>query len=340
MTIKYEKSSKSMSVISIMVMCFILTTAVMAGTVMANEVSGEDFRIEVFNGTEQVDLHNKPFLDNGEIYLPLREVLNGMDVGNDEIHWDNDLQEVLVGFPDPTAIIYDPEVTVSIVCRITVDTYTMSVNGSLDTLTHPPMMKDDTVYVPIGVFLRIKGAYTVDENRNPASYGFLQNLKVVKYDSDGKKDVMISLRPSYTLENCYDPSTYYEPGEKVLIGTAKQQDEYGHYNPTDEVRNGKLIKRIIIDDLGEVVAVVPIENQLHETLDKEDITFAGANGWERAINSIMNVSDRERLIFSQPITVIVHESIMVDDDYKLEKTAYIPIEYQIKVSSSDVNAQN
>lgn len=56
-----------------------------------------------------------------------------------------------------------------------------------------------------------------------------------------------------------EPENYYEKGEKVFIGTAEEQDNY----------TGKTVKRIIVDENGETIAVIPIENQIPENVEKK-----------------------------------------------------------------------
>lgn len=56
-----------------------------------------------------------------------------------------------------------------------------------------------------------------------------------------------------------EPEYYYTEGEKVFIGTAQEQDSY----------NGELVKRIIVDENGETIAVVPIENQIADNVEQK-----------------------------------------------------------------------
>ena len=56
-----------------------------------------------------------------------------------------------------------------------------------------------------------------------------------------------------------EPENYYTDGEKVFIGTAQEQDNY----------SGELVKGIIVDEMGETIAVVPIENQISENIEQK-----------------------------------------------------------------------
>lgn len=56
-----------------------------------------------------------------------------------------------------------------------------------------------------------------------------------------------------------EPENYYTKDEKVFIGTAKEQDDY----------NGEPVKRIIVDENGETIAVIPIEHQIKENVEQK-----------------------------------------------------------------------
>lgn len=114
----------------------------------------------------------------------------------------------------------------------------------------------------------------------------------------------------------YDPESYYEEGEAVFIGTAKEQDDY---NPCDEEGNPILVKRIIIDEQGEVTAVVPVENQLTENIVPDmTSTFMAVNGYE----NVYRVSSNSLL----PYYVYRQINISVPSVW----VATIPVEWQIK----------
>lgn len=114
----------------------------------------------------------------------------------------------------------------------------------------------------------------------------------------------------------YDPESYYEEGEEVFIGTAKEQDDY---NPCDEEGNPILVKRIIIDEQGKVTAVVPVENQLPENIVPDmTSTFMAVNGYE----NVYKVSSNSLL----PYYVFQQINISVPSVW----VATIPVEWQIK----------
>lgn len=71
-----------------------------------------------------------------------------------------------------------------------------------------------------------------------------------------------------------DPEEFYTEGEAVFIGTPKEQDAFDLV-PHDYV------KRIIVDDNGKVLAVVPLEYQMGYLNREEGKTYSEAPTYER-----------------------------------------------------------
>ena len=116
--------------------------------------------------------------------------------------------------------------------------------------------------------------------------------------------------------NSYDPESYYEEDEAVFIGTAKEQDKY---NPCDEDGNPIIIKRIIIDEQGEVTAVITVENQSPENIIPDmTSTFMAVNGYE----NVYKVSSNQLLPY------YVFQQININSPSAW--VAVIPVEMQIK----------
>lgn len=112
-------------------------------------------------------------------------------------------------------------------------------------LTTPPVEVRDFTYVPLNFFEILMGA------------GYFPDFQ------------LNAVRPT-------EPEAYYEKGEKVFIGTPAQQDEFS----ADEA-----VKRIITNKMGEVVAVVPLENQteagIHEKTDGSVGSYMTLNGFKQ-----------------------------------------------------------
>lgn len=132
-----------------------------------------------------------------------------------------------------------------------------------------------------------------------------------------------------------EPEKYYEKGEEVFIGTALEQDNY-----TPE--NGKIVKRIIVDENGETLAVIPVENQIKENAKAVitrletgatwgdsgyyDYFYEGASGY-KDINNRLNFDTTLYMIglredatenptaYIMPANVIKYPSNKYDDEY-------------------------
>lgn len=83
-----KTTSRFMSVISAVIAVILLSTTVFASGVLS-DLTTDDYTIEILNNGEKIELTNKPFIENGEVYVPLRETLEklGFDKNNSNIVW-------------------------------------------------------------------------------------------------------------------------------------------------------------------------------------------------------------------------------------------------------------
>ena len=90
--IKNKKTTSIfMSVLSAVIAVVMLSTTVFASGVLS-DLTTDDYTVEIFNNDEKVELINKPFIENGEVYVPLRELFEKVGVMNhpdSKIEWDN-----------------------------------------------------------------------------------------------------------------------------------------------------------------------------------------------------------------------------------------------------------
>ena len=90
--IKNKKTtSRFMSVISAVIAVVMLSTTVFASGVLS-DLTTDDYTVEILNNGEKIELTNKPFIENGEVYVPLRELFEKVGVMNhpdSKIEWDN-----------------------------------------------------------------------------------------------------------------------------------------------------------------------------------------------------------------------------------------------------------
>ena len=92
-----KATSKFVSVLSVLIALAMLSTTVFASGVLSG-LTEEDYTIEITNNGEVIELANKPFIENGEVYVPLRELFEkaGYHEGNSYIHWNNGTIDIAI----------------------------------------------------------------------------------------------------------------------------------------------------------------------------------------------------------------------------------------------------
>ena len=99
--IKNKKAtSRFMSVISAVIAVVMLSTTVFASGVLS-DLTTDDYTIEITNNGEKIELTNKPFIENGEVYVPLREIIEksvSKDNGVTDIKWNNGTIDITVAY--------------------------------------------------------------------------------------------------------------------------------------------------------------------------------------------------------------------------------------------------
>ena len=98
--IKNKKAtSKLISVLSAALAIAMLSTTVFASGVLSG-LTEENYTVEITNNGEIIELVNKPFIENGEVYVPLREIFEKigiMELSNSNIIWKNGIIGLMGG---------------------------------------------------------------------------------------------------------------------------------------------------------------------------------------------------------------------------------------------------
>lgn len=137
-------------------------------------------------------------------------------------------------------------------------------NGEITVKIPTERAKDETDIITI----KTGNALIYHGKTDLESYGVVMRCAPVVYNNtiyvtvDYFEDLMkIADMPGFRLNviRPTNPENYYTKGERVFIGTAEEQDNY----------SGELVKRIIVDENGEVIAVIPIENQIPQNVDRK-----------------------------------------------------------------------
>lgn len=192
--IKNKKTtSRFMSVISAVIAVAMLSTTVFASGVLS-DLTTDDYTIEITNNAEKIELKNKPFIENGEVYVPLRELFEKMGImSNPEnyINWDNGKITVSINEPSRSVNGYS-EYTYQIEIGQEIRKILSNPEPiNFDVLIVPPVLKDSITYVQLGsvsgVLNEIYGTHLYkleynifDKNRNDITFSVTDALETEK----------------------------------------------------------------------------------------------------------------------------------------------------------------
>lgn len=245
---------KGTRVLSAVLAAAALAATVFASGVLANEIigggtdenaAGNDVKYEIYNGDTLIETAHEPIIYNHEYYLPLRDTLGGF--GFTDIAYSGGIASVTVQegegtAPVPSGVKGEPDYYPRrFILDVNQEYPGIMFDGSTGYgMRSKPILVDGTMYAPWELF----------------------EVLVHHYESfaDFRFNVIKST----------NPESYYEEGEDAVIGTAREQDLYTEQNPD------KVVKRILTDDNGKVILVVPTENQVWSNKP--------FNGWNGASN--------------------------------------------------------
>ena len=192
--IKNKKTtSRFMSVLSAVIAVIMLSTTVFASGVLS-DLTTDDYTIEILNNGEKIELTNKPFIENGEVYVPLRELFEKMGImSNPEnyINWDNGKITVSINEPSRSVNGYS-EYTYQIEIGQEIRKILSNPEPiNFDVLIVPPVLKDSITYVQLGsvsgVLNEIYGTHLYkleydifDKNRNDITFSVTDALETEK----------------------------------------------------------------------------------------------------------------------------------------------------------------
>ena len=192
--IKNKKTtSRFMSVISAVIAVIMLSTTVFASGVLS-DLTTDDYTIEILNNGEKIEFKNKPFIENGEVYVPLRELFEKMGImSNPEnyINWDNGKITVSINEPSRSVNGYS-EYTYQIEIGQEIRKILSNPEPiNFDVLIVPPVLKDSITYVQLGsvsgVLNEIYGTHLYkleynifDKNRNDITFSVTDALETEK----------------------------------------------------------------------------------------------------------------------------------------------------------------
>ena len=200
--IKNKKTtSRFMSVLSAVIAVIMLSTTVFASGVLS-DLTTDDYTIEILSNGEKIELTNKPFIENDEVYLPLRETLTNIGTLNHTgsyITWDNGKIEVhLADVITETMDIADIEFSF----EIGKPDFIIDPNGTPNiffrSIKTSPILKDNLTYVPYSL---MEPMMEVDTNNR------VNNIGYTIFDKSGNIIKMVSNSVTIIKTSQYDNTT-------------------------------------------------------------------------------------------------------------------------------------
>lgn len=196
--IKNKKTtSRFMSVISAVIAVAMLSTTVFASGVLS-DLTADDYTVEITINGEKIELANKPFIENGEVYLPLRETLTNIGTlkhSGSHINWDNGKIEVhLADVVTETMGIADVEFAF----EIGKPDFIIDPNGTPNiffrSIKTSPILRDNLTYVPYSLMAPMMEFNTTDK---------VNNVSYAIYDKSGN---MVASTEKYSAKFLSNPN--------------------------------------------------------------------------------------------------------------------------------------
>ena len=190
--IKNKKTtSRFMSVLSAVIAVIMLSTTVFASGVLS-DLTTDDYTIEITNNGEKIELTNKPFIENGEVYVPLREVIDksfSKDDGVTDIKWNDGTIDVTIAYYQGESGMYRFKIGGNQLelKHISFDEHDKNFDeiennvGISQRLKQTPVLKKSTTYIPLrnASFMLFGFTNRRDENKVP------RELTYDVYDKSG-----------------------------------------------------------------------------------------------------------------------------------------------------------
>ena len=157
--IKTKKATgKFVSALSMILAVGMLSTTVFAGGVLSG-LSEDNYTIEITNNGERIELVNKPFIENDEVYVPLRELFEKYGILSSlqsYLEWDNGKISIGASFdPTPATVTmcyYNIETGSNLLTVNPSDKISPNKQYSVQ-MENSPLNIDGITYVPIQYML-------------------------------------------------------------------------------------------------------------------------------------------------------------------------------------------
>lgn len=299
--IKNKKTtSRFMSVLSAVIAAIMLSTTVFASGVLS-DLTTDDYTIEITNNGEKIELTNKPFIENGEVYVPLREVIDksfSKDDGVTDIKWNDGTIDVTIAYYQGESGMYRLKIGSNLLGlkHISFDEHDKNFDeiennvGISQGLKQTPVLKKSTTYIPLRNASYMLFGFTNrrDENKVPRELTYDvydKSGNIIDYSGFyhvvmGEYTIKIpkSWSGKYSVEMANNMVSFVQKAayDKYGIGTLFRIEKTNAEN-ADEILNMLGGSRLLYkDDVYAYIFEVPTDVQypVWEGRDENDIEIA------------------------------------------------------------------
>ena len=314
--IKNKKTtSRFMSVISAVIAAIMLSTTVFASGVLS-DLTTDDYTIEITNNGEKIELTNKPFIENGEVYVPLREVIDksfSKDDGITDIKWNDGTIDVTIAYYQGESGMYRLKIGNNQLelKHISFDEHDKNFDeiennvGISQGLKQTPVLKKSTTYIPLRNASYMLFGFTNrrDENKVPRELTYDvydKSGNIIDYSGFyhivmGEYTIKIpeSWSGKYSVETASDMVSFVQKAayDKYGIGTLFRIEKTNAEN-ADEILNMLGGSRLLYkDDVYAYIFEVPTDVQypIWEGRDENDIEIAAE--YEEMFKDVTKIAD-------------------------------------------------
>ncbi len=260
--IKNKKTtSRFMSVISAVIAVAMLSTTVFASGVLS-DLTTDDYTVEILNNGEKIELTNKPFIENDEVYVPLREIIKksvSNDDGVTDIKWNDGTIDVTIAYYQGESGMY----------RLKIDSDQLGLkhisfdehDKNFDEIENnagvglrlrskqAPVLKNSTTYVTLGYASYMLYSFTNRRDENKA-------LRELTYDVYDKNGNIIDYSGFYYIAmGEYSIKIPESWGGKYSVKTASNMDSFVQKATYDKYGSGVLftIEKTSADNADEIL---------------------------------------------------------------------------------------
>lgn len=214
--------------------------------------------IEIMSGGTKVQLENKPFIENGEVYLPIRELVNLLDK-NAAVEWNEGTVSVLTKDNAYLLTIGKSEVSIN-PSKADAATYSRTAKNTA-------VLKDDRTFVPYSLFEII-----FDNPEKAVSYAVYDNTQQCE-KSAVWANAMITRdgEPRYKMMTA-DMQKQFIENQKAYIGSEDWNYVIGYSNPSTVLYN-----ITVLNDKAEIT-YYQTDSSNERYIITEKLVFENKNG--------------------------------------------------------------